>query len=142
MDKKSALLSLYCSVLALLLIFSGILKIINPDDTIEMIQYIFNQTFGLGLGIRIILILMFIIILIEMLVGICWLLKIYIRSTLFAMMFLFFGFTLLSLLLIIQNYKGSCGCFGSASPDFGTGHLIFVSLSAAAIFLTIRFRRE
>jgi len=119
--------------ICLVLLVSGIAKIIDPSDLLNTL----NPTLNF-LDENIIVLIAAIISIIEITVGLFLLLKIKVKESLVTTVFLFAVFTIFAVYGFIFGIDGDCGCFGNiTNSGFDSGMIIrnFVFLLMSIINL-------
>ncbi|MBK8945422.1 MAG: methylamine utilization protein [Ignavibacteriae bacterium] len=106
----------YCIVIILL--FSGLSKIINPLPLLETLE-LFSFSEDLNLIVTLLLPIF------EIILGLLLLFKIKIKTTLLIVSILFLSFVAFSIYVTVIGTDGDCGCFGNViKSEFGWGMII------------------
>jgi len=117
---KPKLFALAYYIIAIILLFSGLSKIIDPENFIKVL----NVTLGF-LGEDIIVLTATALPVIEIALGLMLILKIKVKETLIAALILFSVFALFAVYGTIAGFDVDCGCFGSSvSSEFGAGMIV------------------
>lgn len=112
---KSVLIILTHYFIAGVLLFSGISKVIDPENFLKVL----NLTLGF-LGENIIILTATALPVIEVALGLMLILKIKVNETLIATLLLFSAFTLFAIYGFISGFDVDCGCFGNViKNEFG-----------------------
>lgn len=126
------LFSLAYYFIALVLLFSGFSKIIDPENFLKVL----NITLGF-LGENIIILIATALPVFEIALGLMLMLKIKTKETLFVAVILFAVFFLFSIYGTIKGFNVDCGCFGSSiSSQFGI-EMIIRNLSLTIISIVL-----
>jgi len=129
---KSILILLTHYLIAGVLLFSGVSKIIYPENFIKVL----NTTLGF-LGEDILMLIATLLPVIEIALGLMLILKIKVNETLIATVILFTAFLLFAIYGTIKGFDVDCGCFGSSvSSEFGIG-MIFRNFSLTIITIIL-----
>ncbi|AFH48388.1 Hypothetical protein IALB_0676 [Ignavibacterium album JCM 16511] len=115
--------------IAVILLVSGVSKIINPENFIKVL----NVTLGF-LGENIIVLTATALPVIEIALGLMLMLKIKVKEVLIATLLLFSAFALFAIYGFISGFYVDCGCFGTVlKNEFGIlmigRNLFFVVIS-------------
>lgn len=114
------LFSLSYYFIALVLLFSGISKIINPENFLKAL----NVTLGIFRENTIVLIATAFPVF-EISLGLMLLIKIKVKETLIAVLLFFVAFTVFAIYGTIKGFDINCGCFGSSvSSEFGVTMIV------------------
>lgn len=114
------LFSLAYYFIALVLLFSGFSKIIEPENFLNTL----NTTLGF-LGENIIVLIATLLPVFEIALGTMLILKIKLKETSIAVLFLFVGFIGFSIYGTFKGFNIDCGCFGSnINSEFGVGMIV------------------
>ncbi|AFH48384.1 Methylamine utilization protein [Ignavibacterium album JCM 16511] len=106
--------------IAVILLVSGVSKIINPENFIKVL----NVTLGF-LGENIVILIATILPVIEIALGLMLMLKIKVKEALIAVLYLFVAFTVFAIYGTIKGFNIDCGCFGSnVRNEFGVGMIV------------------
>lgn len=106
----------YCIVI--ILIFSGISKIVNPIPLLDTLK-LFPFSEDLNLIVTLLLPLF------EIILGLLLILKIKMKTTLLIVSLLFLSFVAFSIYVTIIGVNGDCGCFGNViKSEFGWDMII------------------
>lgn len=112
---KPKLFALAFYLIAVILLVSGISKIIDPENFLNTL----NTTLAF-LGENIIILIATALPVLEIAIGLMLVLKIKIKETLIATVILFSAFLLFAFYGTIAGFDVDCGCFGnSISSEFG-----------------------
>ncbi|MFZ2323363.1 MAG: MauE/DoxX family redox-associated membrane protein [Ignavibacteriaceae bacterium] len=124
------LFSLAYYFIALVLLFSGISKIIDPNNFLKTL----NTTLGF-FGENIIILIATTMPVIEMSMGLMLMLKIKVKETLVATIILFGSFLLFSVYGTIAIFDIDCGCFGNLIKS----QFDFIMVVRNLFFFTVSF---
>jgi hypothetical protein len=114
------LFSLAYYFIALVLLFSGISKVIDPENFLKVL----NVTLSF-LGENIIVLIATLLPVFEIALGIMLILNVKVEETLIAVLLLFVAFTVFAIYGTIMGFNIDCGCFGSnISSEFGAGMVV------------------
>lgn len=109
------LFSLAYYFIALVLLFSGFSKIIDPESFLKVL----NVTLGF-LGENIVILIATILPVIEIALGLILILKLKVKETLIVILSLFIVFVLFAIYGFILGFDVDCGCFGTViKNEFG-----------------------
>ncbi len=133
------ILNILLTLIACFYIFSGGLKIINPNQIISTIRLLFNQVFGYTLSLKIALILVIVLISWEILLGFLFLVKIKVLKVIKVFFITNLFFTCISHYLYYLEELKSCGCLGYLSSKFQTYHFIILYIFNIILIIAVFF---
>lgn len=130
LKQKLYVISYY--LIAVVLLVSGISKILNPENLLNTL----NTTLTF-LGGNILILIATVLPVLEIALGLMLLLKTKVKKTLIATVILFAAFFLFSIYGTIKGFDVDCGCFGSStSSQFGI-EMIIRNLSLTIISIVL-----
>ncbi len=135
---KSILILLTHYLIAGVLLFSGVSKIIYPENFIKVL----NVTLSF-LGENTIVLIATVLPVFEISLGLTLLLKIKVKETLITTLILFIGFVLFAGYGFIAGFDFDCGCFGTViKNEFGIWMIVRNILLVLIAYLNLKYFYE